>query len=389
MGGGGEQIVRNRYTENLTTKTMKHTTITTMAALLLGCTGLYAQGGAATVAYTKPAGFVTHTLKAGKLNLIGLTLHSPIAISGSFDTVSGTTLTDNDVNFTSVLDPNKTYILEIIENAAGSPANPSPVGMILEIAPGSWESHTLTTSDNLASFGLAGETTPGANNGAKYQLRAAKTLRDVFGANNEAGLQEGASVSADIVWISKSNGNDYDKYYYHPGGTFPVVVSEGWKELSGADAPAEIPIIYTDSVFVERRGTTDLPLVVTGSVVTQSVVVPVPGKYTFISSVFPVGSTLANSSLESSMQKGSSGSADLLWIPKDTEDFNEKISFDKYYYHPGGTFPVVVSPGWKLLGGDLSVDVSDTPLKSGMIIERRADQPYNAKITPPVHYGNL
>ncbi len=354
-----------------------------MAALLLGSAAVYAQGGAATVAYTKPAGFVTHTLKAGQFNLVGLTLHSPIAISGSFETVNGTTLTDSNVDFTSVLTAGKTYILEITEN----PADPSMVGTIQEIT--SWTATTLTTPQDLGANGLAGETASGANNGAKYQLRTAKTLRDIFGANNESGLQEGASGTADVIWVSNDSANGYDKYYYHPGSTFPETVSEGWKVIGGGDAPDNIPIVYTDSVFVERRGDTDMNLVVTGSVITHAVTVAVPRRYTLVSSIFPVGSTLANSNLEMSMQKGASGTADILWIPKDTTDSGQRISYDKYYYHPGSTFPTTVAEGWKLVGGNDSVDVSATPLKSGMIIERRSSESYNAKISPPSNYSQL
>ena len=48
-----------------------------------------ASASAQSVAYSKPAGFVTHTLKAEQLNLIGLTLHEPVVYSGSFDAVEG------------------------------------------------------------------------------------------------------------------------------------------------------------------------------------------------------------------------------------------------------------------------------------------------------------
>ena len=69
-----------------------------MAALLLGASGLYA---VETTAYTKPSGFVTHTLKAGQFNLIGLTLHDSISVAGKFTTVAGTILTDSNVDFDS------------------------------------------------------------------------------------------------------------------------------------------------------------------------------------------------------------------------------------------------------------------------------------------------
>jgi len=102
---------------------MKYTTITTLAALLLGSAGAIAEE-----AYTTPAGFVTHTLKAGQFNLIGLTLHQPVLVSGEFTAVSSddngtvgdttddfSVLTDSDVNFATALTSGTTYILEITE----------------------------------------------------------------------------------------------------------------------------------------------------------------------------------------------------------------------------------------------------------------------------------
>ncbi|MBT8037515.1 MAG: hypothetical protein KJO21_08220 [Verrucomicrobiae bacterium] len=341
---------------------MKYTTITTLAALLLGIAGAFAQS-----AYTKPSGFVTHTLKAGQFNLIGLTLHAPVTVSGAFETVDGTTLTDSDVNFGTSLTAGKTYILEIT-----AATDTSLNGTIQEVTV--WDGNTITTPQNLVTDGLVV--------GDQYQLRAAKTLQGIFGANNEAGLKEGASGTADLVWIPDGSGG-FDKYYYSPAQSFPVVVAEGWKLLSGADAP-EVPIFFADAFFVQRRGATDLDLVITGSIVTTSVSVAVPNNFTFISSLFPVGSTLANSGLGGSLLHGFAGTADLLWLPKD-----DASGYDIYYYHPGSTFPQVVEAGWKLVGGDVNVDQATTILKSGMIIQRRAATGFNVPVTPPSSYSGL
>lgn len=171
--------------------TMKYTTIITLAALLLGTAGASAQA----TAYTKPSGFVTHTLKSGQFNLVGLTLHEPISVAGAFETVSGTTLTDTGVNFTTALTAGKTYVLEITENTA----DPSLVGTIQEIT--SWTATTLTTPQDLGADGLAGETSGGANDGAKYQLRQAVTLQQIFGSP-PALKSTASSASSDVIWVA-------------------------------------------------------------------------------------------------------------------------------------------------------------------------------------------
>jgi hypothetical protein len=84
---------------------MKYITITTLAAMLLGTVGAFAVEASAVM---KPSGFVVHTLKAGQFNLVGLTLHEPVTVTGSFEALSGTTLTDCEVYFDTSLATGKT-----------------------------------------------------------------------------------------------------------------------------------------------------------------------------------------------------------------------------------------------------------------------------------------
>ena len=92
---------------------MKNTTITTIAAALIGASGAMAQ-----TAFSPIVGYTTETINQG-FNYIGLTLHEPVAIAGSIDAVAsgsgGSTLTENDVDLISVLGASgsTTYILEI------------------------------------------------------------------------------------------------------------------------------------------------------------------------------------------------------------------------------------------------------------------------------------
>ena len=314
-----------------------------------------ASASAQSLAYSKPAGFVTHTLKAEQLNLIGLTLHEPVVYSGSFDSVNGTKLTDNNADYNSVLATGRSYILEVMENQS----NPDLNGVIQVVT--LWTANEITTPDNLTTDGLAA--------GAKYKLRAPKTISDVFGSSNSAGLTAGANMaSADVIWLH--NGVGFDKFYYSEGGGFGGGEA-GWKDDSGADA-ADFPIIYTDAVIIQNKALRDKKLVVSGVVKTKAVTLALmEGKFNFVSSTFPVGSTLGNSGLEVDLVAGPDKvSSDVVWMP------NDEGGYDQYYYS---------TEGWK--------DVQDQPasetlLTSGIIIERIGDNA-NAKLTPPEAYNDL
>ena len=101
--------------------------------LVILCSMLFvASASAQSAAYSKPAGFVTHTLKAEQLNLIGLTLHEPVVYSGSFDSVNGTKLTDNNADYNSVLCDWSELYFRGVENQS----NPALNGVIQVITDG-------------------------------------------------------------------------------------------------------------------------------------------------------------------------------------------------------------------------------------------------------------
>ena len=257
--------------------------------LVLLCSMLFVSSASAqSAAYSKPAGFVTHILKAQQLNLIGLTLHEPVVYSGSFDEVEGLILRDINADYDAALTSGNSYVLEIVDN----PTDPSLNGVIQVIT--DWTAQEITTTADLTGDGLVA--------GAKYNLRAPKTISDVFGSSNSAGLTAGANMaSADVIWLH--NGVGFDKFYYSEGGGFGGGEA-GWKDDSGADA-GDFPIIYTDAVIIQNKALTDKKLVVSGVVKTKAVTLALmEGKFNFISSTYPVGSTLGNSGLEADLVAG-------------------------------------------------------------------------------------
>ena len=328
-----------------------------MAALMLGTSGLMAQ----TTAYTKPSGFVTHTLKAGQFNLVGLTLHEAVTVTGSFTTVAGTTLTDSNVDFTTTLTSGKTYILEVTD-AADAALN----GTIQEITV--WSSNTLTATADFVAALAAGD---------KYQLRKVASLADIFGSANDKGLEGGASSAvADGVYIPTASGG-FDIYYYSTGGFFGV----GWRKVGGGSTDvAELPLVSTDGFYIFRQPTlADLDLVLTGTVKVIDTSLAITDQYTFASGVYPVGSTLDSSSLSTSLTGGASSAvADNVMIQ------NASGAFDIYYYSTGGFFGV----GWRKVG-EGNADQSTLVLPSAFIIRRVAEVDFNLKIAKPAGYENL
>lgn len=329
---------------------------TSLGVLWLGASAAFAQA----TAFSKPSGFVTHTLVGGQFNLIGLTLHEPVVISGSLEEVSGTDLKDNDVDFSSVLTEGKTYILEIVENAG----DPSLVGAIQQVV--NWDANTMTTSGDLGARGLAA--------GAKYQLRAAKSISDVFGPNNEAGLQASAGKNieeADVLYVP--NGDGFDAYFYSTAEG-----ESGWYLSNNLSSASDPSLVSVDAILIHRRGTDDLDLVMHGCVKsTVSSFVLKGGSFNYVSTVFPAGATLGNSGLAASVAASgdySIGQADVVYMQ------NGAGGYDRYFYSN--------APGDAKWCSDGFDDASNVPMRSGIIIQRRGGDTH-ATITPPPSYSNF
>ena len=93
---------------------------TTLYSLALAAVTCGLAGAQATTAYTTPVGYVTQTAATGKFNLVGLTVQNPVVASGVLDASTATSVTDNEVNFTTLpLVTGETYVLELT-NGSGA-----------------------------------------------------------------------------------------------------------------------------------------------------------------------------------------------------------------------------------------------------------------------------
>lgn len=350
---------------------MKQLGILTLAAAVACAATAFGQTN---TAYTKPSGYVTHTLKAGQFNLVGLTLHEPVVASGVLEAVvsnnNGTpsdasddysVLTDDQVNFSSVLTTGQTYILEITEAA-----DANLVGTIQEVT--AWDDNTFTTPQDLYAEGL--------RTGDKYQIRTSTTLQHIFG---EPAVIKGSGAvgSADVVWVPDGNGG-FTRYFYK----IPLGGGEGsWHNANTNTAVAGgVPLIYADAVMVQMKAASpEVNLVVTGTVKTGKVSLAVFNGFNLLSVVYPVGSTLQNSGIESQLKSTASvGSSDVIWLPDGNGDFT------RYYYRTplGGG-----ASSW--YNASTNSEVSDPVTLPSAIFVQRKDAARNLEVTPPPSYGNL
>lgn len=255
---------------------MKTLSFSLLAAAL--ATGL----ASAQTAYTTPVGYTTKTLKPNIFNLVGLTLHNPTVAAGVIDAVTSSSVTVNEVNFTTTLTEGSTYVLELAD------------GTVQEIT--SWSGSVLTTPDDISGLVTPATTT--------YKIRKASTVSDVFGATNSAGLTPSVdgdfSVNTDLVLIF--NGSAFDTVFYINDGQG----TEGWFDTNGNPAANNV-IAYPDGFFVQRVTGSDIDLTVTGEVKTSGTNGALANGFNYLSGVVPAGLTLASSGLSSSVTASPDG----------------------------------------------------------------------------------
>ena len=322
-----------------------------MVAALLAPGALFAQ----TSSTTTPVGYETVNLDAG-FNYMGLRLHSTPVISGTFETVSGTTLVDTGVDIAATLEVGKTYIVEIIDTAG--------VGAVAEIVKSDVTVDTISTVNGFAALGV---TTP-----ASYTIRPAATLASVFGATNSVGLSPGFSgpTDADLVYVPDGSGG-FTQYFYDEDETT-------WKnaETNTPVDSATVPLVYLDGIIVFANATESV--VVSGEIKKQPVYQLVKPGFNYLSSVYPASATLAsafNGSL-SSINPGFSGptDADLIYVPGPT--------LTQYFYDEDETT-------WKDAETNTPIDPTTISLPSGIIYFNAGATDSTLKNSPPAGYPSL
>lgn len=309
-------------------------------------------------ATSKPVGYETFELTNG-FNVVGLRLHSPVDATGSLTGVSGNTVTDSEADF-SGLDSETTYLFEIVDDA--SPLN----GAVVQVSSNSTDS--LTLEQDLAALGLT--------TGTSYQVRAAKTINDVFGEDNSFGLDGTDDFdinNADVIYLPNSSGG-LNRYYF---STSQIDGFGGW--FSSDSLPSgDVPIVYTSGILIQKRAGSPIDFVVTGSVKLSDTLVTLGENFTYISSVAPAGSTLSNSGLENFVDGTDDfdpNNADVVYIPTAT-------GFNRYFF---STSTIDGFGGW--FSTD-SVPSGDVEFTGGVLVLNRGAAK-GALLSVPSSYSSL
>ena len=331
---------------------MKATTLK-KAALVAGSLSFLAGSAFSQTAVSGAGGYETLTIKAGKFNVLGLRLHEPQVVSGTFDSNTADSLTDDDVNFTDVLTAGKRYLVEIVDS-----------GTVIEVD--AWSGSDLT--------GLAGVEAADASD---YTIRAAKTINDVFGAGNSAGLTGSAVADpseASVIYVPAGTG--FTQVFYSS-----LAGLDGWLNAATFAPAGDLPLNYVDGLIVNEKGAEDKSLVVTGMVKTTSTLLPVGSAFTYLGTTYPVGSTLDNSNLAASVTgsaEADPSQADVVYIPN-----ADATGFDQYFYSS-----LAGLDGW--LNAATFAPAGDVELSSGIIVSQSGTgAAFNAVQSAPAFYADL
>lgn len=306
-------------------------------------------------AYTDPVGYETFSVPGGAFTLLGLRLHPSKVVYNTFPTVSGTVLTDPARDFETTLDPQRTYLVELTGDALD--------GRVLGIT--AFSGHTITVDEAL----------PTASD-VEYRIRPVPRLSEIIHPLEGLATDNFNPDQADLILIPRGGGR-FDQFYVSSN-----IFHSGY--FNAATGLPEDPLLwYSDAFYYLRRAASEFTLVVSGEVKMRSTLLQVTDTFNYFSSIYPVGLTLAESSLAEAVQAGTADTADIVWIEQDTGEY-------KRYFYSNGLPPLGV--GWRQVDappGTANDDQGAAPFAPGFIIQRRAPQPYDALLTPPASYSNF
>ncbi len=324
----------------------------TLAAAILACGVSYA----AETAYTTPVGYETVSLLPGQYNIVGLRLFNAPVASGVFDSSTSTTLVDDDASFS--LDANTQYVIESANGGTITLTGDQISGTTVTLPSGDYSSYV-----------------------ASYVVRTAKTIADVFGADNEAGLASSANADpteADIIYIPAGAG--FTRVFYSTFAADPLYA--GWLN---ADTFAQVPDEVLDpsvGFYVQTANSaSSIDLVVSGEVKLTPTAYVAENDYTLLSSVYPAGATLETSGLSDYVQSSANADpteADVVFLPKSTGGFT------RAFYSTFASDPLYA--GW--LNADTFGQIPDEAMTSGFLIEKKGPD-FTGLNSPPTTYDSL
>jgi hypothetical protein len=173
--------------------------------------------------------------------------------------------------------------------------------LVTEIS--AWTADTITTVDNLVTAGVV--------TGNQYRIRKAPTLEEIFTTNIVNGpLTPGTAATADLIYLPTTTPGQYTLYFLSGAGAF--------RRVSPAGATPNVPVVYLDGLFVQRKAAGNKDLIITGEVKTDITSGSLVTGFNYIGTVYPTGSTVQNSGLENFVNPGTASTADIIYIPTST-----------------------------------------------------------------------
>jgi hypothetical protein len=230
---------------------------------------------------------------------------------------------------------------------------------------------TLTTYDDLSPLLKGPEL---------YRIRRHRTLRDVFGEDDET-LTGGASVSeADEVLVLNPVTQTFLTFYFKTGG----FGGTGWRSATDAVTDAAGTTLYPDQgVVIVRKVPGEIGLILTGAVKSGPTQVPVESNLNLVANLYPAGTlTLGSSGLytgnsHTGLAGGTATTADqvLLFDPATG-------AYSLYYFKTSG----LGGTGWRS-AANTRVDASNTVLPTtGTIFIKRLENRASFLWTMPQPY---
>jgi len=343
---------------------MKKTTLALIASLPLMVTPL----AQAVSVSTSPVGFINLSVKGtdnGGMTAIAVPMLPQVLYSGVVSTVVGDTITDDaatwDNDDYAVPDPNgnSSYYVEITNHS-----DSNQIGTIFEIteSSGSGKSLRFEFQD------------PTGMEGASYSIRKYRTIADVFGADNSAGLKIGGNTNeADVIY--KVSGNTWARYFYQEAPGF--LGGNGWRKAGDTHTDMSgVAISPDEGLLVRRKDPDDVSITLPGSIKVNDSRTGIFKGYNLVALSYPVDVTLSTLGLDDLQSGGNTNEADVVYKVSDTGQF------ERYFLQEAPGF--LGGNGWRK-AGDTHTDQSSLviPAGSSVIINRRSDTPVDWTVSTP------
>lgn len=332
-------------------------------------------GSAQTTSYSPIVGFVKVEINGTDTgsghNFVGPALVSAEAFRGKLDAglPSANSLTVSTAAWSpNQFDTHATANSHYVEIIASS--NAAAIGLFTDIV--SHTGTTLTTQANLAAQLVGGET---------IVIRKHKTVGDVFGASNDAGLGAGEASSADTVSVMTSGTSAvFNSVYFKTGG----LGGSGWRNTTDPFTDqSTMPLKLGEGLLVQRKLGGAVPLILKGYIHEGALQLPLKTGYNLIDPLAPLtdqttatptagpaftlGGTASGSQIPSSLDSvfapGDPTTADLLNV------YDGAFNFSTFYRRSGG----LGGAGWRATSNPFVTEENAiVPSAAALLIELKS-----------------